>query len=394
MLFSNRMMILGGFNQTVPFKPLPDLMVFNGWILSLFVLAAIAVTLLYSCKFFIRYPYNSPSKKNNLIKCSISLMPDTCEVIFLTQPLKHHLVPYFMGTFLLIWTSTSLFIFYNSYLSTKQLVFNPPHLIKSYKQIEKEKIKPLYASEMNDLALIERSQPWDAEYPMKKLIHRYGVDKCQIPVQSDPNVMSKVALTLQKQRDVIIINEAITLLTKFMMCSLTHNIQPNLTFYSHLDENAANNNMQAVYSTKFMATKTGRKMRQFIESLYLSTHIGRKAFEMMYRLADIFYFGSPSSLIARHKQTCASNYFEVLDPSVDPVENVIANAMFYLIGLALVFLFFESFCENTIGFVLNYHNRSRYSTFDQRRAKTFRPEWQSSRDKIVILNAALRVERY
>lgn len=390
MLKSNRMVILSGFNQTVPFKPLPDLMVFSSWIFSLFVLTSIIIASLYTSKYILRHS-NMKRRSTNYF---MSTLLEISQVIFLTQPLKNQLLGYSIGTFLLIWTSRNLSISYCSHLNTKQLIFKPPHLIKSYEQIEMEQIQPLYTSEMNDFALIENSCVYDAEFRIKLIIHYYGINASRITIQADPNAMAQVALKLQHQRDVILINEQVALLTKIMMCAVTHNIQPNLTFYSHMDEQAANNNLQVVYGSKFLETTTGKKFRQFINRMYMSSQIGGIAFRMMDRLADIFYSGASRNFIARHKKTCASNYFQVLDPSIDPVENVIAHAEFYLIALAFFALFFEFFFRETVGLFLNHNTRSNHGTFDQFRRKPVRPQWLSSRDKIHLSDAPIHVFLY
>lgn len=394
MLRSDQMVILSGFNQTKPFKAPPDLMVFSAGILSLFILTSIIITFLYTFKMLVTRQHMSLLRKPHILtNYYISILSESCEVIFLTQPLKDHLLGFFLGTFLFFWTSTSLVVFYCSYLNTKQLVFNPPHLIKSYKQIEKEGIRPLYTSEMNDLALIEESRVYDAEYRIKELIHRYGAQECQIPIQGDPDAMARAALKLQHQRDVIIINEQIAPLTKIMMCAVTVSTQPNLTFYSHMDEHAAKHNLQIVYSATYMATKTGRLMRQFIDRLYMVAQLGRKPLEIMNRLSDIFYIGFPSHIIARHKKTCASNYFEVLDPSIDPVETVITSVLYYLIALAILVLFLESYSGKTIGLLLNYHNRTHHSLLNEPASRSRRPNGLHPRHRIVIANAPVHNRR-
>lgn len=357
------MAILSAFKIQVATSVPPNFMVFDDPTIALFFLTTVAITILFFGKIILARKVASfaPWTIGDFVKKRLFfIIFNLCECTFLAQASRGFMLKYKWGTLIVLLAATNLVIFYETYLNTNQVHFNAPHLVESYAQIEKETIKPVFLSAMNDLGIVLSVSDYNSESILKRVLKKYPENETVLMVSNEDSLdaakrVMEVIKKLPAQRHVFIINDEILQLVKSMFCSFSLGVAaecPDLKLLSRTDPYAVDVNAQIPFKKDFLKTvPRGKALIQFVDQMYSVSQIAFKTYKKLRFLSAQQYLSQGDA--NRGERECASNNIPVPDPTVIPLQSVLPEMLNYVLATAILILVVEINWPSSFGLWLN-----------------------------------------
>lgn len=364
MLFrADKMNILSAYNETKSVSITPNFLVFKTHVILLFFLTVLMVTGLFIARRNL-YRQIEPQAlvrvRRRTLRRKLTTLYSVIECALVRQPIKGFMMRFKLVALVILVTSFFLVIFYGTNLNTCQVVFNEPHQIKSYAQIEEENIKPLFLSVMNAFSIINSVATHAAEYTIKKVVKMYNprdliIDFTETEIELFiKNLYARIEL-LPQQKTVMIISNEMIQMVKSIFCAFAFQVRSNLRLLSSKDPQATDVNAQMVFGKNFMNSPLGKTTYQFCYQSYATSKVVKKAFGKFSIMSEQFYFlgaATPRQMVQNERE-CAGNYWQVPYPSVESIKTFEPFIIFFFILVSLVVLIIEVFFKCTLGAYIN-----------------------------------------